>query len=552
MIVETLSELVAVALRDAASDGLVEPVESPAVEFERPKRREHGDFATNIALVVARGARNPRDVAHALAERLPRSDLLESVEVAGPGFLNFRLSSSWLHEVVRRAADRSSGLGRHSVGAGATVNLEFVSANPTGPLNVVGGRHAAVGDAMARLLEAVGYGVTREFYMNDAGRQVGLFAESLEFHYLDHFGMAATFPEEGYKGDYVRALGIAIAEELGDRLLHVTRGERLDALRSLGLEREVSEIRATLERFGTTFDIWASEKALHDSGLIERAVAKLEQGGLIEERGGAKWFLSSRFGDDKDRVLVRSDGRPTYSASDVAYLLDKAQRGYDRLVYLWGADHHGTVPRLAAAAEALEIGRHRLQVLLVQIVSLSRGTETLKGSKRAGVFVKLDELIDEVGVDAARYTFLTRSIDAPLDFDIELAKEQAPENPVFYVQYAHARISSILRKAADQGLRADAASAPLELLVHASERELMRKLAAYEEVVLEAASTLAPQRITRFAEDLASTFSAFYRDCQVVSDDAALSQARLGLSVATKNVIADALALLGVGAPERM
>lgn len=552
MIVDSLSELVHAALRDAESDGVLEASDSPTVEFERPKRKEHGDFATNIALVVARGTGSPRDIAQALIERLPRSELLQSVEVAGPGFLNFRLSASWLHEAVRRAADESSGFGRHSVGAGTAVNIEFVSANPTGPLNVVSGRHAAVGDAMARLLEAIGCGVTREFYVNDAGRQMLLFARSLEFHYLQHFGVAATFPDDGYKGDYVREVAKRIADEIGDRLVGASEEERLGTIRTTGLAYEIAHMRATLECFGTHFDVWSFEKSLHDSDAVARAIAELEKRRYVEERDGAKWFLSSKLGDDKDRVIVRATGDPTYLAADAAYLLDKFARGFDRLIYLWGADHHGTVARLLGIAEALGIERQRIQVLLVQIVTVSKGVETLKGSKRAGVYVELDELIDQVGVDAARYTFLTRSIDAPLEFDIELAKEQAPENPVYYVQYAHARICSILRKAGAEGIATDATNAPLDLLTHSSEDELMRKLASYEEVVLEAATALAPQRMPRFVEELASTFSAFYRDCQVVSEDPELSHARASLCVATRRVIADCLLLLGVRAPERM
>ncbi len=552
MIVDTLSQLVRAALHGAASDGVLRLDDVPGIDFERPKRKDHGDFATNIALVVARGTGKPRDVAQALIERLPASDVVDAVEVAGPGFMNFRLSAAWLHDVVRRAAQHSSDFGRHSVGVGTKVNLEFVSANPTGPLNVVSGRHAAVGDAMARLLEAVGYGVTREFYVNDAGRQVEIFARSVEFHYLKRHGVDVAWPEDGYRGDYVAELAETIARESGDRFVDMSDDERLQALAAVALDKELSGIRSTLERFGTHFDVWFSERQLHANNSIKQAVETLEAKDLIEQREGAKWFRSSEFGDDKDRVVVRSNGTPTYTASDVAYILDKVARGFDQLIYLWGADHHGTVPRLMAAAEALGIGRERVKVLLVQIVSLSSGAETLKGSKRAGVYVLLDDLIAEVGVDAARYTFLTRSIDAPLDFDIALAKEQAPENPVFYVQYAHARISSILRRADEQGIGVDAASAPLGLLTHPSEDDLMRKLVTYEEVVLEAAEALAPQRITRFVEELASTFSAFYRDCQVLTEDAELSHARAVLCVATRRVIADGLALLGVSSPERM
>ena len=552
MVTDQLVEIVRVALAEAAERLSLDPAELPEPAFERPRNREHGDWATNVALVAAQGKGNPRPIALAIADAIPATALVESVEVAGPGFLNFRLSASWLHDVVRRAADPSSGFGRSEEGRGTKINVEYVSANPTGPINVVSGRHAAVGDTIARLLEATGHEVTREYYFNDAGRQMLLFGASVGARYLQHLGRDAQVPEDGYHGDNITEVAKEIAREVGDSLAALPADELAQRMLDLSWPRILESVKTSLARFGTTFDVWFSESGLHDTGKVDDAIGRLRDAGLMEEREGALWMLTSRFGDDKDRVVIRSNGEPTYFAADLGYLLDKFGRGFDRLIYLWGADHHGTIPRLMAAVEALGFERERVEIPLLQIVSLARGGEAVKASKRAGVYVALDELVDEVGVDAARYTFLTRSLEAPLEFDIDLAKEQAPENPVYYVQYAHARISSILRKAVEEGHEPEAAGAPLELLTHESEEELMRKLASYEEALSDAARLRAPQRIPRYVEELASTFSAFYRDCKVLADDRALAHARLALCLATRSVLADGLGLLGVSAPERM
>ena len=551
MITDALANLVRAAVDEAVADGMLPEGALPRIQFEHPKRSEHGDWATNVALVLAKGG-NPRTLAAALVERLPSSDLVADVEVAGPGFINFRLSRGWLHDVVIRAADPSSGFGRSGENAGTSLNIEYVSPNPTGPVNVVSGRQAAVGDTIANLLAATGASVTRESLLNDAGRQIELFGRSIAARYLGHHGVDAPIPEGGYHGDYVATLAESIAAEVGDRYVDVPAPERDVAMRRLGLERVLAAIKTSLERFGTRPDVWFSERTLHESGAVSEVVERLRAAGFVAERDGAQWFLSSRLGDDKDRVVVRSSGEPTYLAADAAYLLDKRARGFDRLVYLWGPDHHGTIARLLAAADALGITRQRVDVRLVQVVSILRRGEAVKSSKRAGDIIALDDLVDEVGADAARYTFLTRSLDAPLDFDIELAKEQAPENPVYYVQYAHARICSITRKAAEAHLKIDARSAPLDLLGHSSEEELMRKLASYEEIIPDAAHAYAPQKLTRFLEELGADFSAFYRDCRVISDDEKLSRARLALCDATRAVIADGLSLLGIAAPERM
>jgi arginyl-tRNA synthetase len=552
MITDELVALIEAALERAASDGAITSDGPWAITLERPRRSEHGDWSTNVALALGARGGGPRAVADAIVARLPDSQLVERVEVAGPGFLNFHLSPVWLHDVVRRAADPSAGFGRTAAGAGRTINVEYVSANPTGPASVVSGRHAAVGDALANLLEATGFQVTREFYANDAGRQIRLFAASVAARYLEIFGAPAELPAEGYRGDYIVNLAKEIANDIGDSLVHVDDEERTEKVGAIALERMLERMRSSLERFGTRFDVWYSERSLHEQGRVAGAVERLRAHGWIEERDGALWFLTSRLGDDKDRVIVRADGTPTYLAADVAYMLDKFERGFEHLVYVLGSDHHGTVPRFHALADALGYGRSRVEIRLVQNVSIVRGGTAVRASKRAGVVPLLDELVEEVGADAARYTFLTRSIDAPLEFDIELAKEQAPENPVFYTQYAHARICSILRRASEQGIEPEPELADLTGLTHPSEHELMRKLASYEEIVPEAASLRAPQRIAHFVEGLAATFSGFYRDCRVVSDDAALTQARLALCVATKAVIADGLGLLSVSAPERM
>jgi len=542
VITEQLAELVDEALEVAVRDGVMTnpPKE---ITFERPRRREHGDWATNVALHSG-ALGNPRSLAEAIVARLPKSDLVDRVDVAGPGFLNFHLSQQWLHDVVGRAADESSQFGRSTVGTGQRVNVEYVSSNPTGPINAVSGRHAAVGDAIANLLDAAGHGVVREYYINDSGKQVRLFVESVAVRYLQELGVDVALPEGGYKGDYVIGLARDLSAKVGDGYRDASPEEIADELFDVVIAGMVEQIQASLERFGTSFDVWFSERSLR-KGRVDRAIQELRARGVTEERDGALWLLSTRYGDDKDRVLVRSTGDPTYTAADAAYLMNKFERGFDKLIYLWGADHHGTVARLLAIGQALGHERAAIEVLLMQMVTLSG----VKGSKRAGVYVALDEVVDEVGRDAARYTFLTRSIDVPLDFDLELAKEQAPENPVYYVQYAHARICSILRKAA--GERAQPGDA-LELLGHPSEDALMRKIAAFEQLVPEAATARAPQRVTRYVEELASDFSAFYRDCRVVSDDAELTGARLTLCLATKRVIADALGLLGVIAPESM
>jgi arginyl-tRNA synthetase len=409
------------------------------------------------------------------------------------------------------------------------------------------GRNAAYGDALARLLEAAGHSVDREYYINDAGRQIDLFGRSLEARYLEALGREAELPADGYAGRYLVDLGAELAEARGDELV-----VHPEDIRAWGVERMLEGIQATLERFGVRFDTWFSEQVLHDTGKLTEALGRLQDAGVTYELDGAVWFRSTQFGDSRDRVLVRSDGRPTYLMSDTAYLIDKVERGFDHAVYVWGADHHGAVASLEAVRRALGLSIV-VEILLYQLVNLYSGGEVVRMSKRTGEIVTLDELIDEVGADAARFTFLLRSLDGALDFDLDLVKAKSQENPVYYVQYAYARICSILRTGAERGIAlGPIEEAPLAELVHESEQALARMLSEYPETVLVAARLRAPHRLTTYTRELAALFHAFYRDCRVISDDPQLTQARLWLAETTRQVLANALAVLGVSAPEKM
>jgi len=549
---EVLS-LIRRALEDAQGElGLAELPEQ--VEVAHPRQKEHGDYATNVALGVgASVGRNPREVAEILVRHLPESELVAKVEVAGPGFINFTLAHVWLHRVLHDVERQGEAYGRIDEGGGERVQVEFVSANPTGPLHVGTGRNAAVGDALASLLEAAGYQVEREYYVNDAGTQAALFAASIEARYLERFGREAEVPEGGYEGAYVVELAARIAEELGESPLEMPSEERLAKLREEGIRRSLDDIRGTLERFGIRFDTWFPESELEESGRIHQAVELLRERGVAYDDEGAVWFESTRFGDEKDRVLIRSSGDHTYFAADVAYMRDKFARGFDRLVYIWGADHHGAVKRLRGAAEVLGYDPDRAEFILLQLVALYRGGEPVKMSKRTGEIITLDELLDEVGPDAARYTLLTRSTDTALDFDIDLVSSQSLDNPVYYVQYAHARIASILRFAAEQGVTTRPLDeVDLDLLQEETELGLLRKIAEFPERVALAANLRAPHRLTRYIEEAASGFHRFYTACRVVTEDEELTQARLHLAAAARRVIANALAIVGVSAPDSM
>ena len=553
MIQQTLSRILTEAATAAAPDIGLDPAGIPEPELEKPKQKEHGDWSTNLALVLApKVGRPPREVAEAIAARLSARGTIEKVQVAGPGFINLFLGHGWLHQVLEQILEQGNVYGRASP-TGQRVQVEFVSANPTGPLHVGTARNAALGDSIANVLAAAGSAVEREYYWNDTGTQMELLGVSLEARYLELLGVEAEIPEGGYQGAYLRDLAEQIGKDVGDRLLEIDPTERRQFLVEEGRRRMFEAILATLARFGVRFDAFKTEAELVESGKVAEAVERLRRAGYAYDSDGAVWFRSTEFGDDKDRVLIRRTGEPTYFAKDCAYLLDKAARGFDRMVYVWGADHHGDVKRVLGAAQVLGIDPARVQIVLYQLVSLYRGGEPVRMSKRAGDYITLDELIDEVGTDAARYTLLTRSADTALDFDIELVKRQSMDNPVYYVQYAHARIASLLRVAAEQGVRPGPwKDVDLSLLTEESELALLRTLSELPEVVELVAQTLAPHRLTRYAEETGGAFQRFYTECRVITDDAPLTQARLALSAGTKQVVATTLGLLGVSAPESM
>jgi arginyl-tRNA synthetase len=537
----------------AAAPGLGIEGALPEPELMAPRQKEHGDFASNVALALAtRAGRPPRDVAQAIADALPDAPFLVKTEVAGPGFLNFFTTDQWLHDALREVVASGAAYGRPQPN-GLRAQVEFVSANPTGPLHVGHARNAALGDAIAGLLEWGGWSVEREYYFNDAGRQVEQFGRSVEARYLQVVGRKAEMPKEGYFGDYIVDIAREISAEFGETLADLEADERYERLLSEASHRILDGIRATLERFGVRFDRYFSERSLLDSGEIKQATERLREGGYAYESEGATWFRATAFGDDKDRVIVRSTGEHTYFGADCAYLVDKFGRGFDRLVYVLGADHHGDVARLKGAAEALGHDPAAVDIVLYQFVSFLRAGEPMKMSKRAGAFTTLDEMIDEVGTDAARFTLLMFSNASSMSFDIETVKRQTMDNPVYYVQYGHARIASILRTARDRGVSLrPIAEADLELLASESEEDLLRALAEVPAQIATAAEQRAPHRLTHAAQDLAARFHRFYTDCRVVSDDAALTQARLWLCAGTKQVIANLLGLLGVSSPESM
>jgi len=551
-----LSELFATALRRAAEGGDLDldPAAIGTPALERPRLAEHGDWASNVALVLAKAAKAPpRKVAEAMVARLELPDWVESVAVAGPGFVNVRLAQRWFGGLARRVLREGDAFGRSDFGGGEKVQVEFISANPTGPLHVGNARWAAFGDALASLLDATGYQVEREYYCNDTGAQVELLGASVEAAYLALLGRPATPPPDGYKGSYIGELAKELELERHDELADLDPAERRQRVADWAYRKVLGWIQRTLERFGVQFDVWFSERSLHESGAIEETIAELREHGVVSERDGATWLLTSQFGDDKDRPLIRSNGVPTYFAADAAYFRDKRRRGFARIIYVWGADHHGYVGRMRATIRAFGEGDEVAEFLIGQMVNLVRGGEPVKMSKRAGDYVTFDDLVDEVGKDAARYTMLRFSIDAPIDFDLEAVARQSMDNPVYYVQYAHARIASVLRTGREQGFEPKPVEqADLGLLTHPTEGALLRQLAGFEELVVVATVQRAPHRLTRYAEDLAASFHRFYGECRVLSDDPELSSARWWLCVATRQILANTLALAGVEAPERM
>ncbi|MFD2329290.1 arginine--tRNA ligase [Cohnella sp. GCM10020058] len=549
---EVLKEAIAEA---AVNAGVVEREQVPAIVIEVPRDKAHGDLATNAAMQLTRIAKkNPREIATAIIEHLDKAKAnVTSAEIAGPGFINFRMDKRYLLPVVASVLEQGGGYGRTDAGNGRKVQVEFVSANPTGSLHLGHARGAAVGDALCNVLAFAGYDVSREYYINDAGNQVNNLARSIEARYRQALGEDAAMPEDGYYGEDIIGFAKELAEREGARLLEKTEEERFDYFRSYGLERELDKIKRDLGRFGVSFDSWYSETSLYQTGKVEAALEALRAKGHVYEEEGAVWLNTTAFGDDKNRVLVKNDGSYTYLTPDVAYHMDKFARGFDELINIWGADHHGYIPRVKAAMAALGHDPKQLTVLIAQMVSLFQNGEKVKMSKRTGKAITIEDLMDEVGVDAIRYFFTMRSMDTHLDFDMDLAVSTSNENPVFYVQYAHARICSIFRQAEEQGVAVlPVAEANLELLAAEHEYDLLRKMGEFPAVVADSAKDYAPHHIVRYVYELAALFHSYYRAERVITEDAAQSQARLQLLAALRHTLANGLRLIGVSAPEQM
>lgn len=552
MVRHTLTECLRTAILQAQESGEIAFTTLPDIQIERPQDPAHGDFASGIALRLARSVRmNPLQLAHIIVKRLQPIDAVESVSVAAPGFINFTLRRAWLAGLVNQILSEPERYGCLTLGEGSTVQIEFVSANPTGPLHVGHGRGAVLGSTLANALSAAGYNVSREYYLNDMGNQIRTFARSLYARYRQVLGDEFEMPADGYMGDYMVDLARSIVAEHGARFREMEDEQAIAAIGDLGTSVMTEKIKTDLRTLNVEFDHWFSEKSMHADGDYARVMALLRDSGYVTERDNAIWFESSVLGEDKDNVLVRSDGSPTYFASDVAYHYDKfVTRGFDRVVDIWGADHQGHIPRMKAVVKAFGVDPERLTVLTCQLVTLRRGEEIVRASKRSGDVVGLQELVEEVGSDACRYNFLSRSADSQMDFDIELAKRQSAENPVYYVQYAHARIASILKGAAERGVVAEIPD--LSLLQDEAEFDLLRVLSRLPEVVEDVARSLEPHHLVYYAQELATTFHVFYKQCRVLSDDPALTQARLSLVKAAKAVLARTLGLMGMSSPDQM
>ncbi len=584
---EQLTQFVRDALQHLIQSGTLPEIALPEIQIERTKDKSHGDFACNIAMMLARSAKmNPRQIASSIVAEIDAPDLIEKIEIAGPGFINFTLRPGLTQQVIKDVLKQGETFGQSSQGQGKKVQVEFVSANPTGPLHVGHGRGAAYGSVVCNILRAAGFAVHREYYVNDAGRQMDILATSVWLRYLEACGEQFVFPSNGYRGEYVRKIAATLKAEHGEDLVHPVseiyqaipedepeggdKEAHIDALIAraktllgrehyqrvfdAGLHAILADIRQDLADFGTEFDEWFSERSLMSSGEVEQAIAQLKQSGDLYEKGGAWWFRSTDYGDEKDRVVVRENGQTTYFASDIAYHLNKFNRGFDMVIDIWGADHHGYIPRVKAALTAMKQNADRLNVLLVQFAVLYRGKEKVAMSTRSGEFVTLRELREEVGKDAARFFYVLRSADQHMDFDLELAKAQNNDNPVYYVQYAHARVCSVFRQLQGRGLTWDQArgEAHLSLLTASHEDKLITMLARYPECIEVAAKQFSPHVVAHYLMDLARDFHTYYNAHHFIIEDEALSQARLTLIAAVRQVLKNGLTLLGVSAPEIM
>lgn len=549
-----LAEALQQAIARARCEGLLASESLPEIVIERPQNQKHGDYATSVALKLARAetqVSSPLDIAQRIAKFIPNLPEIGRVQVVSPGFINFELNPEWLCRQVQVVLDSGASFGNVDVGEGKSVQIEFVSVNPTGPLHVGHGRGAVLGSTLANVLSAAGYRVQKEYYINDAGSQLDAFSRSLYARYQQCFGIEAEVPVDGYLGNYMVSLAEEIAREEGRRFLDMPAEVASKELGEIGVRKILEMIKRDLELLGVEFDVWFSERSLYSGGQYQEVMSLLKQGGYVVEKENAVWFTSSALGDDKDNVLVRSDGSPTYFASDIAYHFNKfVERKFDMVVDIWGADHQGHVPRMMAAMSALGLAPERLKIIICQLVTLRRGEEVVRVSKRSGDIITLREVIEEVGADACRFFFLSRSADAQMDFDLELAKKQSADNPVYYVQYAHARICSILRLAQEKGI--DYASGDVALLTAEPEQALIKQMVLLPEIIELIASTLEPHHLSYFAQDLATVFHSFYKQCRVISKNREQTLARLKLVKATQIVLAKTLGLMGVSAPEHM
>ncbi|VAW69230.1 Arginyl-tRNA synthetase [hydrothermal vent metagenome] len=583
----TIQTLLTQALSSLKTSGVISPELTPDIQLSRTKDRSHGDFACNLAMMLAKPmGKNPRDIAQLIIEALPENDQLTGVEIAGPGFINFFVAQSSTLSIINSINTQAETYGLSNIGAGRKVQIEFVSANPTGPLHVGHGRGAAYGASVASLLGAVGFDVQCEYYVNDAGRQMDILASSVWLRYLEHCGVDIAFPCNGYQGDYVKDIAEQLFAQHDKNLMHSTEavfedipadeaqgGDKethIDALIErakillgddsyrqvfeLGLNIIIDDIRDDLKEFGVEYDMWFSERGLSDKGLIKQAIERLQKAGHIYKKDGALWFKSTEFGDEKDRVVVRDNGQSTYFASDIAYHMDKMERGFDRVIDIWGADHHGYIPRVRGALKALGDDESKLDVLLVQFAILYRKGEKVPMSTRSGSFVTLRELRKEVGTDAARFFYVLRKCEQHMDFDLDLAKSQSKDNPVYYIQYAHARICRVFRQMKDKQLthNPEKGSENLSLLNTAHELELVKSLATYPEVIEKSALNEEPHQLAHFLRELANQLHTYYDAHQFLVDDDALRNARLNLIHAVRHVLCNGLKLLGVSAPEAM
>ncbi|MGN0881864.1 MAG: arginine--tRNA ligase [Cloacibacillus porcorum] len=553
---DELKQALDTAVKAVAAEKDYQIPEGFMVRLERPRQEGHGDWATNIAMQLSKpfGVK-PRDLAEDIIAKLPKDSVIDRAEVAGPGFMNFTLSANWVTETVKNAIEKGDDYGRSNIGGGRRIQVEFVSANPTGPLHMGHGRGAAVGDITASLLDFAGYNVEREYYINDAGLQMELLGKSAQARYFEALGRAeeAPMPEDGYHGDYMSDIAKSYVEKYGDSLAQKPLEETLPFFSEETGRLVLELIKKDLEDFGVKFDVWFSEKSLYDDNLVEPAMQALKERDYAYEDEGALWFRSTMFGDDKDRVLIRSNGMPTYFTSDVAYLKNKYDRGFEKNIYVWGADHHGYVPRLKSVNKAFGFPDDGIDVLLIQMVNLLRDGKPVQMSKRAGTIVTLREIMDEVGRDAARFFFVIRRCDSTVDFDLELAKKASSENPVFYIQYAHARICSIRRELAERGIPMPTMEDfDVSLLTDPTEINLAKAVSRFPEEIMKAAEETAPHRLVYYATELAEAFHAFYNAQRVLGVEENVMKSRILLMEAARVTLKNALGILGVSAPEKM